>query len=136
MSTNFRTDATLLANSFVLLAMVAGIFYFELSESEAVSYHDQRVAHRMEVVFHPEPPSKSPAFSFAADNPHSDIVAACPLPSDFYTKFFSAVLFVAQNNAKNYTRPFLSSRSRSTSFNIPHLSSGEDELFNLPEDVA
>ncbi|MEX1241748.1 MAG: hypothetical protein WEB30_18645 [Cyclobacteriaceae bacterium] len=137
MRTCFKTDTTSFANSFLLLVMVAGVLNIDLFESDAVSgYNDHKVFYRIELVFNAEYPSLSPVLSIYEDIPGNDAVEDSILPSHSYATCFGTALFVIQYTGQVNTRPIYSSHNHTSSFNIPHQNSDEDEAFIFPADVA
>lgn len=135
--TNFRTDTTSCANSFLLLVMVASVLNIYLFESDAVSgYSDHKILYRLELVFNAESALQSPALSIFEEIPGNDLVEDRILPSHFYATWFGPALLVIQSNGHVNSRPFYPSHYYTTLFNVPHQNSDEDEAFILPVDVA
>jgi hypothetical protein len=137
MHAHFKTDTTSFANSFLLLAMVAGVLNIDLLAHDAVSgYNDHEVRYRIELVLNAEGPSQSPVLFNPEGIPGNDVAADCILPSCSHVTCFATALFVIQNTGQVSTRSFYSSHDHSRSFNIPHQNSDEDEALILPADVA
>jgi hypothetical protein len=138
MRRHFKTDTTSLANSFLLLAMIAGVLNIDSFESDPVSSHNYgKVLYRIELVFSTErSDTKSLVLSISEDIPRRDVAEDYTLPSHFYATYFGVTLFVIPNTGRVKTRPAYSSHNHTTSFNIPHQNSDEDEVFILPVDVA
>ena len=135
--THFKTDKTSLANSFLLLVMVAGVLNIDLFECDTVSYcNDRKVLYRIELVFSAEYLSQSSVLSISEDLSGNDVVEDYISPSHFCVTCFGTPLFVIQNAGPVNTRPLYSSHSHTRLFNIPHQNSDEDEAFILPVDVA
>jgi hypothetical protein len=133
---HFRTDTTSVANSFLMLVMVAGVLNIDLFESDVVNGdHDHRVHYRIELVFNTEPPAQFPGLSISQDIPGNDVVDRI-LPSHYFTECFGTTLFVIQKTDQASTTPIYSSHYHTSSFNIPHQNSDEDEAFIFPADVA
>jgi hypothetical protein len=137
MHTHFRTDTISFANSFLLPILVAGVLSFDLFEGDVVSdYNGNGVLYPIELVFNAEYPSQSHALSVSDDIPDVDVVESDIIPSLFYAACFGSTLFAPQNTGQLNTRQVYSSYSHTTSFNIPHQNSDEDEPLILRVDVA
>jgi hypothetical protein len=138
MRTHFKTDTTSFANSFLLLVMVAGVLNIDLFESDAATVYDHhKVLYRIELVFNAERSgTRSPVLSISQDLSGNDIAEGRILLSHFYTTCFATALFLIQNTGQVSTRPAYSSHNHTTSFNIPHQNSDDEEAFILPVDVA
>lgn len=136
MRPQFKTDTTSIANSLLLLVVVAGVLNIDLFELDGVCGYNNHQVYRIEIVFNSEPSSQSPVVSISEGIPDSDVVEDCILPSHFYATCFGTTLFVIQNPGHVNIRPIYSSHSHTRSFNIPHQNSDEDEAFISPVDVA
>jgi hypothetical protein len=136
MKAHFKTDTTPFTNSLLLLVMVAGVLNIDLFESDAVSgYNNHKGLYRIEVVFNAEHPIPSAILSVSRDTPVNDVVKDCVVPRQFYPAYFGTALSVIQNKGQVKTRRFHFSHHTS-SFNIPHQNSDEDDAFILSVDVA
>ena len=137
MHRHLKSDTTSLATGFLLLVMVVSVLTIDLYEVDAMSGYDcHRALYRMELVFNAEFPSQPPVLSISEDIPGNDLVKDCILRSHFYATDFGTALFVIQSTGQVNIRPFYSSHNPTTSFNVPHQNSDEDEVFILPVDVA
>jgi hypothetical protein len=138
MRTHFKIDTTSFTNSFLLLAIVAGVLNIDLFERDAGSgYNDHQVLYRLELVFNTErSDTRFSVLSVSGDISGNDVAEDRILPIHFYATCFGTAFFVTQNPGQVNTRPFYSSYNHTRSFNIPHQNSDEDEAFILPVDVA
>jgi hypothetical protein len=138
MRTHFKTDTTSFASCFLLLVMVAGVLNIDQFESGAATAYDHhKVLYRIELVFNAErADTRPPVLSISQDLSGNDVAEDRIFLSHFYTTCFGTALFSIPNTGRIKTRPAYSSHNHTTSFNIPHQNSDEDEVFILPVGVA